>query len=163
MRSTRSYVLLSAVLVVMLGAASLAAAGGDGGKKNVRADRLSGYNEVPPVSTTGQGRFKAELDRDAGTITYELTFSGLTGAAAAAHLHFAQRDVNGDVVVPLCAPCTSPVTGTIAQANIVAVRGLDTFAELVSAIRAGRIYVNVHTAAFPGGEIRAQLNNRNRK
>ena len=69
-------------------------------------------------------------------------------------------------MVPLCAPCggaSGSTSGTISQATITAAQGLDTFAELVSAIRAGRIYVNVHTTAFPGGEIRAQLNNRNRK
>lgn len=168
MRRTRLYVLLSAVMVVTLGAASFAAAGDDdkGGKKRVKTERLSGYNEVPPVSTAGNGRFRAELDRDADTIRWELRWADLTGPANAAHLHFAQRDVNGDVVVPLCGPCgaaSGNASGTIAQANIVAVRGLDTFAELVAAIRAGRIYVNVHTTAFPGGEIRAQLNNRNRK
>jgi hypothetical protein len=165
MRRRKLYVLLTAVMVVALGGASYAIAD-EGGKKNIKSDRLGGYQEVPPVSTTGHGRFRAEVDRDAQTIKWELSWADLTGPANAAHLHFGQRGVAAGVVVPLCGPCgaaAGSASGTIGQANITPLNGLDTFAELVSAIRAGRIYVNVHTTAFPGGEIRAQLDNRNRK
>jgi hypothetical protein len=164
-RNRFTLLILAAAALVLVGA-SLAVADDNGGRKNIKRDRLSGYQEAPPVSTTGHGRFSAQLDRAANTIKWELSWADLTGTANAAHLHFGQRGVSAAVVVPLCAPCgaaTGMTTGTITQASITAAQGLDTFAELVSAIRAGRIYVNIHTTAFPGGEIRAQLNNRNRR
>lgn len=169
MRGTRLYALLTIVVLVTLGAASYAVA--DGGKRNIRSDRLSGFQEAPPVYSTGKGSFKAQLDRNAQKITFELTYSDLSSAAVAAHLHFAQRGVSAGIVVHLCGTGGRPacpaagttVTGEIVPANVVALNGLDQFDELVQAIRAGRIYVNVHTTTFPSGEIRAQLNNRNRK
>lgn len=155
-------VLVLGVLAAVLAGASLAVVNDHGGKKNIKSDRMSGYQEAPPVSTTGSGRFRAQLDRNANTIKWELTWSSLSGNANAAHLHFGQRGVSAAIVVPLCGPCgaaSGTATGTIAQASITPTQGLDTFAELVDAIRAGRIYVNIHTTAFPAGEIRGQLNN----
>ena len=166
MRGTRLYVLLTVLMLVALGAASYAVA--DGGKRNFRGAHLHGFNEVPSVMTAGKGSFKAELDRDTNTVAYELSWTGVS--ATAAHLHFAQRDVNGNIVVHFCGtggkpacPASGNLSGTFGAADVTAAQGLDTFAELLTALRAGRIYVNVHSAAFPGGEIRAQLNNRNRK
>jgi CHRD domain len=182
MRRARFYVLITAVMALVLGGASLAVAGGGGGggKKNVKSDRLSGYQEVPPISTTGRGSFKAQIDTSGQRITFELRYEGLSGNAAQAHIHFGQRDVNGGISAFLCGGSTKPacpagtsatVTGTIVPADVLNTVlgataqgiGAGEFAELVAAIRAGRGYVNVHTASFPGGEIRAQLNNRNRK
>ena len=166
MRGTRLYVLLTVVMIVTLGGASYAVA--DGGKRNFRGAHLHGFNEVPSLMTAGKGSFRAELNRDANTIAYELRWTDVT--ATAAHLHFGQRDVNGAIVVHLCGtggkpacPANGNLNGTFGAGDVTAAQGLDTFAELLTALRAGRVYVNVHSATFPGGEIRAQLNNRNRK
>ena len=174
MRGTRLYVLLTVVMVAALGGASFAIAD-NGGAKKARG-HLNGYEEVPSVSTNGHGTFKAEINRETNVITFELKYADLSGPAAAAHVHFGQRSVNGGVSAFLCGGSTKPacptgtgatITGTIAAADVVgpASQGIAAteIAELLKAMRAGKTYANVHTAAFPGGEIRAQLNNRNRK
>jgi hypothetical protein len=86
-----------------------------------------------------------------GTITgkklkFTLKFTHLTGAASAAHIHMGAKGVSGPVIVPLCGPCKATVTGTV-TIN----------ATVLSAIKKGKAYVNVHTAKYPGGEIRGQL------
>jgi hypothetical protein len=167
----RSILLAIAVLAAGLLVASLA--GASGGKKNLKADDLTGYQENPDVSSTGTGSFEATIDDDAMTITYELTYSGIEGGAAtAAHIHFGKRAVNGGVSAFLCSGGDKPacpatagtVTGVIDVADIVgpAGQGIEagSFAELVAAMRAGHTYVNVHSPRWPGGEIRAQINDR---
>jgi hypothetical protein len=92
-----------------------------------------------------------------------------------AHIHLGQKGVNAGVIVFLCqtdtnrdptmlaptCPQSGTVSGTLTAANVIgpANQGIAAmeFAELVAAIRAGAVYVNVHTAGFPGGEIRGQL------
>ncbi len=80
------------------------------------------------------------------TLKWKLTFSGLTGPATAAHIHTGAKGKAGPVVVPLCAPCTSPVSG---KAKLTA-------AEMKS-FKAHKLYANVHTMKNPNGEIRGQL------
>ena len=173
MRRTRFVVLLGLIGALVLVGASLAVADDNGGKKRVKSERLSGYHEVPALSSSGTGSFRAEIAGNGQSIAYELRYSGLATAVSAAHIHFAQRDVNGGVSAFLCGgggkpacPASGTVTGTIVAADVVgpAAQGIAAgeLAELIAAIRAGRTYVNVHTAAYPGGEIRAQLNNKNR-
>jgi CHRD domain len=167
----RSVVLAVAVLAAGLLIASLASA--TGGKKNLKSDELTGYQENPDVSSTGSGSFRATIDDDAQTITYELSYSALEGGNALfAHIHFGKRAVNGGVSAFLCGggdkpPCPATdgtVTGVIDAADIVgpAGQGIEpgSFDELVAAMRAGHTYVNVHTPRWPGGEIRAQINDR---
>jgi hypothetical protein len=172
MKRFRLHIVLVGALLVALGVGSYAVAGG--GKKNIKADELSGYQENPDISSTGTGSFTATIDDDAQTITYELSYSALQGGtAAAAHIHFAKRAVNGGVVAFLCGggdkpacPATSgTVTGVIDAADVIgpASQGIAAgeFGEFVAAIRAGHTYVNVHTTpTYPGGEIRAQINDR---
>ena len=165
----RSILLAVAVLAAGLLVASLA--GASAGKKNVRSDRLTGLQENPDVSSTGTGSFKATIDDDAQTITYELSYSALEGGAALfAHIHFGKRAVNGGVSAFLCGggdkpPCPATegtVTGVIDAADVVgpAAQGIEagSFDELVAAIRAGHTYANVHSPRWPGGEIRGQIN-----
>jgi hypothetical protein len=134
---------------------------------------LSGFQEVPAVSTTGEGTFRARFSADGTSIRYRLDYAGLTTGAAQAHIHFGQSGVNGGISAFLCSnlgngpagtqacPESGTVTGTIAAADVVGptAQGIAAgeFEELVAAIRAGVAYVNVHTATFPGGEIRGQL------
>lgn len=105
----------------------------------------------------------------------ELTFEGLQANIVQAHIHFAQPNVNGAILVWLCGTAATPnapagtqtcpqsgtITGTIAPANILnaTTQGIATgeFAELAAAIRAGLTYVNIHTVQSPGGELRGQL------
>jgi len=177
MKRTTLYVAIAALALVALAVASFAVAG-DGGKKRVKADALSGYNEVPAISSTGRARFSAQVDTAGQTITYTLTYSGLSGNPLFAHIHFGQRDVSGAVVAFLCggggkpacpASTSGTVTGTIVPADVgnfgSVAQGIGPgeFAEFVAAIRAGRTYVNIHTPTYQTGEIRAQLNDRNQK
>ena len=75
-----------------------------------------------------------------------LTYSGLTGPALQAHIHTGKLGVSGNVIVPLCAPCTSGKTGTYKISKAI-----------VKALESGDTYVNVHTAKNPAGEIRGQI------
>lgn len=169
--------------LAMLLAASSAWAGDDDNKVS---GRLSPSSEVPAVSSpAARGSFKATLDETTQTIDYELKFEGLQSDITQSHIHFAQKGVNGAIVIWLCrtaatptAPpsvqlCSGPragtISGTISLANILTAtpaptQGLpdtlsaaDRFARILAGIRDGLTYVNVHTAQSPGGEIRAQL------
>ena len=131
--------------------------------------RLDGYQETPSISTQARGSFTAEVEN--GTITFRLSYSGLEGGnATKAHLHLGQRHVMGGVSGFICggggqpacpAGASATITGTIAAANVVGPAGQGIAAgqidELVAAIRAGAVYVNVHTGDFPGGAVRGQL------
>lgn len=142
---------------------------------------LVGFEEVPAVSTSGHGEFRAQVDATNKAITYSLNYSDLEGAVQQAHIHLGQAGVNGGISVFLCSnlgngpngtqPCPpSPATisGTITAADVspnipataaARTQGLNTgeFGELLKAIRAGATYVNVHSTTWPGGEIRKQI------
>ena len=127
---------------------------------------LRGFEEVPAISTTATGSFSAQLNGN--TIAFTLTYSNLEAAATAAHIHFAQRSVNGGVIAFLCGgggkpacPASGTVSGTISASDIIgpAEQGIAA-GELVEAVRAitgGVAYVNVHSSKFPNGEIRGQI------
>jgi hypothetical protein len=131
------------------------------------AARLTGFQQVPSILTDGTGSFSATLG--SSSLTFTLKYSGLSGPATGAHIHFGQRGVNGAIFVffcggpkPACPAGTSgTLTGTITAADVVGVpaQGITagSFADLVRILRSGDAYVNVHTANFPAGEIRAQL------
>jgi len=116
----------------------------------------AGFQENPPVTTSGTGSGLVVISTDASTITYLVTYSGLSGALAASHIHTGAVGVNGGVILPLAAG-PSPMTGTLTAADFTASGAVTTFAEAVAAIRAGTTYINLHTAANPGGEIRGQV------
>lgn len=144
----KALVLLAAgVFLVVAGAAS---ARSQANRVQVAAAMLASQETPAPKGdvTSARGTFTGTLTKsDAGAVlTWQLTFSGLTGDATAAHIHIAARGTAGPVVVPLCAPCASGVTGT---SNI--------NATVLEAIQADRAYVNVHTRTNPAGEIRDQL------
>lgn len=112
---------------------------------------LGTAKEVPKPTGVGgnaRGTFSAGLTRTGtrGTLSWRLTFRGLTGAAGAAHVHLAKPGVAGPVAVALCGPCRSGVRGTAKLKE-----------RTVTAVLAGRAYVNVHTAKNPAGEIRGQI------
>jgi hypothetical protein len=157
--------------VCALGVGGVALAGGGGEDFE---GTLTGYEEVPAVSTGASGKFAATVRVHHGKIWWKLHYEGLTDNVTQAHIHFAQRDVNGGIAVWLCSnvptapagtqPCPAPpatISGVATEADVVgpADQGIapGQFDELVAAMRAGLTYANVHSSAFPAGEIRAQL------
>jgi len=133
---------------------------------------LTGYEEGPAISTEGTGTFRAR--RTAEGIAWTMSFSGLEGGAVQqAHIHFGQFAVNGGVSAFLCSnlpsapagvqacPQEGTVSGTIRRENIVgpASQGIarGQLGELITAMRAGIAYANIHTATYPNGEIRGQI------
>lgn len=106
---------------------------------------LSARNEVPPNASAGTGRATVTMDRSTRVLTWSVAYSGLTGPATGAHIHTGAEGANGPVTIPFTlspSPITGSATLTEAQAQQLA---------------AGQMYVNIHTAANPGGEIRGQL------
>src|SRR2546430_17592809 len=75
---------------------------------------LMGSQETPKNKSKGTGSFTGTVVEKgkSKTLTWKLTFKGLTGPALAAHVHMAAKGVSGPVVVPLCGPCKSGAHGT---------------------------------------------------
>lgn len=109
------------------------------------AAQLTGANEVPVIATTATGLGSFVLSFNATKLEYKALVTGLSGPIVAAHLHFGEADKAGPVVYPLTFSGNS-LTGT-----------LDVSAAFVDSLLNDKIYINVHTAANPGGEIRGQL------
>jgi hypothetical protein len=108
---------------------------------------MNSASEVPPKTSAGTGDALATLDTTTKTLTYTVTFSNLTGPATAAHFHGpAMSGANAGVAVPLGNNPTSPIHGTATLTDA-----------QIADLTAGKWYVNVHTAANPGGEIRGQV------
>jgi CHRD domain len=108
---------------------------------------LDGKSEVPPNASAGSGT--ADIDYDAATkkLSWKLTYSGLSGPATAAHFHGpAEAGKNGGVSLAIPNATSSPVEGS---ATLTDAQAAD--------LAAGKLYINVHTAANPGGEIRGQV------
>ena len=162
-----------AMCVALLGVVVTATVAVAGGRSSLRA-RLSGYNELPlTINSPGRGTFRASIDRSTQTIHYRLSYEGLTNVQQA-HIHFGREFVAGGISAFLCSnlgngpagtqacPAESgTVTGTITPADVVgpANQGIAPrdFEGLARAMRAAATYANVHTAAWPGGEIRGQI------
>lgn len=106
---------------------------------------LSGANEVPPVSSSAAGSGTVTV-KDDGSVTAKVTVTGMT--ATAAHIHMGAAGTNGPVIVPF----TKTADNTFEAAA-----GAKMTPEQLAAYKAGNTYVNVHSAANPGGEVRAQL------
>ena len=147
----------------------------------VRAEQigalLTGYEEVPSVSTTATGEFIATISPDESSIAYSETYSGLQAAVTQSHIHVGQPAVNGSIVIFLCQTQANPdptglaphcpqegtVSGTITPANVIAGATAtqqlvaNDLAAVITAIHAGAAYANVHTVVSPGGEIRGQI------
>jgi hypothetical protein len=138
-------------------------------------EKLTGYEETPlALSTPGQGKFNARIDKKGQEIAYRLEYAGLEAPVTQAHIHLGARAQTGGISAFLCTnlgngpagtqacpaqPAT--ITGTIRPADVIGpgAQGIDQgeFDEFVRAIAAGATYVNVHSEKYPGGEIRAQL------
>jgi CHRD domain len=163
--------LVLVTVIGLLGVGSYAIAGG--GAKNFKGLGMEGYQENPDVSTVATGDFKAFLSDDGTKLDFELSYSGLEAPVLFAHVHFGKAGVNGGVSYFLCGgggkpacPQEGTVTGEIVAADVIGPTGQGIapgeFAEILAAMRAGHTYANVHSSKFPGGEIRAQINDRGR-
>ena len=140
---------------------------------------LNSFKTAPSLFTNGKGTTRVRIDSDGDSVSYELSYSGLSSPVTQAHIHFAQKGVNGGIIIYLCdntglapsgvPPCpnSGTVTGTATAADVnpphnplpVTTQGIapGDFAALIAALEHNTGYVNVHTTNFPNGEIRGQL------
>ncbi len=163
--------LATAGCLVGLSLAGLAVA--DSRSRSVRAS-LSGFQEVPSLSTVARGNFSGRINAANTELRYELSYADLEGAVSMAHIHLGQKSVSGGIMIWLCGTAASPgpagtpvcpasgsVTRTVTAAEVVGPsgQGVDAgqFAEALRALRAGVAYANVHSSKWPAGEIRGQI------
>lgn len=155
--SQRRSALVTLVLSLLLGGIALLAhpvsaerlTGSDHGGRPLTAN-LTGAAEAPgPGDPDGTGSAVITLNQGQGEVCWEISVSGITLPATAAHIHVAPVGVPGPVVVPLSAPDSSGFASGCTSAN----------PDLIKAIRQdpAAYYVNVHNADFPAGAVRGQL------
>ncbi|WP_191060728.1 CHRD domain-containing protein [Geminicoccus harenae] len=135
--------------------------------RNVFVVKLDSFQEVPTLVTPGSG--SATLRIDGSTIRYTLEYRATESTVTQAHIHIGRPAVNGGISAFLCTnlgngpagtpacPKSGRVSGTIRQATGPEAQGVDNIGELIRAIRAGAVYVNVHSAKYPAGEIRGDV------
>ena len=138
--------------------------------------QLNSYEETPStLNSPGTGVFLGLLDSDETTINYQLFYTDLQGASVLfAHIHFGKPGESGGVVAFLCGGGGKPacpvgggtVSGTIVAGDVLAVPAQGIAAgdlgAVLRAMRSGVTYANIHSAGFPGGEIRCQIPGRNK-
>ncbi len=106
---------------------------------------LSGANEVPPVTTSATGGGTVTVGAD-GAVSGSVTTTGIAGTAA--HIHEAPAGKNGGVIVPMVKSGDNGWTFGL---------GAKLTEAQMASLKAGNLYINVHSAANPGGELRGQL------
>ncbi len=108
---------------------------------------LRSSSEVPPTASNGSGSMQAHLDRQTHQLSWNIVYAGMTGPVTAAHFHGpAMAGQNAGVVVPILGSLESPMQGSALLT-----------ADQTTQLLAGEWYVNLHTSAYPGGEIRGQV------
>ena len=113
---------------------------------------MSGGQEVPANSSAAQGKIEANYNKITKTLSYKVTWSGLSGNVTGFHIHGAtDPGFNAGVIQNFSGYPTGPA-GT--YSGYVVADG-QVFKE--EEILGGKLYVNIHTALYPGGEIRGQL------
>lgn len=181
MRSKIVIVALVAVGMISLFAGGTSAKKGKGKANPAFRTTLSGYQEVPALSTPASGDARFKVKKPGPVINYRLTYGDISNVVAA-HIHLGQVGVNGGVIAflcgggdkPACPPTGGTVRGTIDADDVIGPvnQGIapGEIGEVVKAMRAGVVYANVHTSDgdddpgdpmgpgdFPSGEIRGQL------
>jgi len=146
------------------------------GLETAYATGLFGAQEVPPVTSAASGDFAAIFDSTVpDSFNFDLSINVPVGVEITqAHIHVGDVGVNGPIIFFLCtnlgnAPegtivegCTNvdgliSVSGTLTAAELQAAGGITVFNEAIAAIQSGGTYVNAHSVANPGGEIRGQI------
>ncbi|WDR01163.1 CHRD domain-containing protein [Devosia algicola] len=113
---------------------------------NMTAD-LSGQAEVPPNNSSATGKLEATFDTDSMKFAWTISYEGLTGDATAAHFHGpAAEGENADPVIPIDGDLASPIKGEATLTE-----------DQASQLQDGMWYVNIHTDANKGGELRGQV------
>jgi hypothetical protein len=142
---------------------------------------FSGFNEVGALNaqsgaifSPGRATLELQLNRTDQTLSFTLKFSGLSAPVTQSHIHFGKVHMAGGVMVFFCSnlasapPGTQPcpagggtVTGTLSAANVLgpATQGVPAgdFQAIVDALQSDTAYANIHTTAFPAGEIRGEI------
>ena len=142
---------------------------------------FSGFNEVGALNaqsgaifSPGRATLELELNRADQTLSFVLKYSGLSAPVTQSHIHFGKVHMAGGVMVFFCSnltsapPGTQPcpasggtVTGTLSAANVIGptTQGVTAgdFQAVVDALESDTAYANVHTTAFPAGEIRGEI------
>lgn len=160
--------------VLAVAALAAATAVADGNRKSF-ATTLWGYEEVPAVNTVATGNLALRIANNEQSVDYTLAYSGMQGTVTQAHIHFAQKGVNGGIMVWLCGTAALPgpagtpscpgqggsVSGTFGAGQVLGPGAQQLtagdLASVIDALRGGVAYANVHTTLSPGGEIRGQI------
>ena len=175
MRKVALAALLAAALTALAtGSFAIAKGGGGERQKNHWRETLDGWQEVPSQITTGRGEFRARVVDGGNRIEYWLSYEGLEGDAAQAHIHIGSHHENGGIAAWLCGggvaqpPCPTRAgeihwwvdrEDIIPNAQAVG-QGQEpgNMEDLLRAMRNNEAYVNVHSPTrAPGGEIRADF------
>jgi hypothetical protein len=156
------------LLLVSVLALSVIGANSARGAEGLSA-QLNSYEETPStLHSPGTGVFLGLIDNEDTIINYQLFYTDVP-TVLFAHIHFGKPGESGGVVVFLCGgggkpPCAAAgelLGGTITAGDVQALPGQNLsagdMAAFVRAIRNGFTYVNVHTSAFPSGELRGQI------
>ncbi len=112
---------------------------------NLKAD-LKAASEVPPTDSKGTGSVTATFDTTSKQLSWKGTVSGLSGPATAAHFHAGEVGKNGGVAIPIAGADKGSFEGSATLTDAQA-----------DDLMGGKWYVNVHTAANKGGEVRGQV------
>lgn len=182
MKKSLTYLLIGAALILLQTAPAFSHEDNDDGPPSARpprpiglSARLGGLSEVPSVSSTGSGQFRATVNADRTEISWSLSYDNTEGEIFMAHIHFGQQHTNGGISVwfcgdapppsvpaglPLC-PLSGTIEGTFTAMDVIGPAGqgiaAGEFEEFVNAILRGAAYVNVHSLKHPPGEIRGQI------
>ena len=142
---------------------------------------FSGFNETGALNaesgailSPGHATLELRLDRVNQTLSFVLTYADLSAPVTQSHIHFGKKHMAGGVMVFFCSNLTSApagtqpcpasggtVTGTLSAANVLALAGQNVtagdFQALEGALESDTAYANIHTTAFPAGEIRGEV------
>jgi CHRD domain/Secretion system C-terminal sorting domain len=114
---------------------------------------FSGAQEVPANASTATGTVQGSYDPKSGLLGIKVTYAGLAANATASHIHRAAAGVNGPVIIDF-----TPLGFTFGAQSGTFSKVIPLTPAQATDLFAGNLYVNIHNASFPGGEIRAQLN-----
>src|SRR6516164_8413622 len=107
---------------------------------------LKASSEVPPTESNAKGKAEVTYDGSTKTLRWAISYWGLTGSATAAHFHGPATEGENAGVMITISPLPSPMKGAAILTE-----------DQSKALLNGNMYINVHTAKYPDGEIRGQL------